>query len=430
MASIIRTYCVYFSDSQIVGENVPETLCKLTADKSVQALITHKFRSKAVQTKIKSAEKALSPLKPSQIFISTSPFKSETIINSSPSVSGLSKITKSIFIELEHSDSDISLYKPSASTTSCSSVQSLQVKSSSEGSEFIEEDRKLEAKETILNMVKKIEKKPRLYIGVPIKCYYLVDIIIDEINIPKHHLLFCLNKIRLDSTFNQLSDDYAMTPSYLSKIFSKNIPLIASVMRPFIVSLDSEMIKKTLPMAFRHKYNNVSCIIDCLEIEIEKPSKAINQALTWSDYKKANTIKYLISCTPNGLVNYISPGFGGRTTDTCLVKSCDFVQTLKSGMFVMADRGFKHVEPFLKKAGITLVRPPSVETGVKMSKTEAKLTKQIASLRIHIERVIRRLREFRMLKPHACINFKYVKILDEIIIIACALINIQDSLIK
>ncbi|XP_026736463.1 uncharacterized protein LOC113500018 [Trichoplusia ni] len=306
----------------------------------------------------------------------------------------------------------------------------LQVKSSSDCSEFTEEDKKLEAKENISNTIKKIEKKPRLYIGVPIKCYYLIDIIKDEINIPKHHLLFCLNKIRLDSTFYQLSDDYAMSPSYLSKIFSKNVPLIASVMRPFIVSLDSEMIKKRLPMAFRHKYNNVSCIIDCLEIEIEKPSKATNQALTWSDYKKANTIKYLISCTPNGLVNYISPGFGGRTTDTCLVESCDFVQTLKSGMFVMADRGFKHVEQYLKKAGITLVRPPSVETGVKMSKTEAKLTKQVASLRIHIERVIRRLREFCMLKPHACINFKYVKILDEIIIIACALINIQDSLIK
>lgn len=110
---------------------------------------------------------------------------------------------------------------------------------------------------------------------------------------------------------------------------------------------------------------------------MEKPSKAVNQALTWSDYKKANTIKYLISCTPNGLVNYISPGFGGRTSDTCMVESCDFVKTLKNGMCVMADRGFKHLEQYLKKSVITLVRPPSVEKGVKMSKNEAKLTKQV-----------------------------------------------------
>ncbi|GBP75134.1 hypothetical protein EVAR_42377_1 [Eumeta japonica] len=58
----------------------------------------------------------------------------------------------------------------------------------------------------------------------------------------------------------------------------------------------------------RRKYHHVSCIIDCLEIEIQKPSNAVHQALTWSDYKKANTLKYLISSTPDGLVNFISPG--------------------------------------------------------------------------------------------------------------------------
>lgn len=96
----------------------------------------------------------------------------------------------------------------------------------------------------------------------------------------------------------------------------------------------------------------------------------------------------------------------------------------------MADRGFKHIEQYVKKSGITLVRPPSVEKGSQMTKSEAKETKQIASLRIHIERVIRRVREFYMLRPHACLNFNFVKILDDVIIIACALINLQDSLIK
>ncbi|KAF9417154.1 hypothetical protein HW555_005665 [Spodoptera exigua] len=187
-------------------------------------------------------------------------------------------------------------------------------------------------------------------------------------------------------------------------------------LRPFVVELDKDMIKKNLPMAFRHKYNNVSCIIDCLEIEMQKPSKAVSQAMTWSDYKKANTIKYLISSTPNGL------DLGAEH------QSCDFIKTLKNGMVVMTGRRFKHVEQYLKKSNNTLVRPASVEAGVKMSKCEAKLTKQIATLRIHIKRVIRRLRKFYMLKPHACLNLKVIKILDDIIIIACALINLHDSL--
>lgn len=435
--------CLYIAELQTMGFEEPKMSCPLKVDKSdqaeiscapkedksVQVYMTHKFRSKAIQSKIKTLNQASSPLKPSIKSSSTSPFKVETIQNSCTSVSGLTKVSRNVFIEEEQYDSDI--YKPPEATCSSSpSVDSLQVKSSSDCSELIAEDKKLEAEKALTNTIKKIEKKTRFYLGVPSSCYFLIDILKDEINIPKHYVMLCLNKIRLDLKFRHLTDDYGISPPNLSKIFMKNIPLIAKFLRPFIVELDKDIIKKNLPMAFRHNYNNVSCIIDCLEIEVQKPSKAVNQAMTWSDYKKANTIKYLISCTPNGLVNYISPGFGGRASDTCIVESCDFIKTLKSGMVVMADRGFKHVEQYLKKSNISLVRPPSVETGVKMTKSEAKLTKQIASLRIHIERIIRRLREFYMLRPHSCINLKFLKILDEIMIIACALINLQGSLVK
>ena len=51
--------CLFF---QIVGENVPETLCGLTADKSVQVFIAHKFKSKAVQTTGILHERPLSPI--------------------------------------------------------------------------------------------------------------------------------------------------------------------------------------------------------------------------------------------------------------------------------------------------------------------------------------------------------------------------------
>ena len=221
-----------------------------------------------------------------------------------------------------------------------------------------------------------------------------------------------------------------MTPHYAYKIFLKNIPIIASFLRPFIVKLDKDSIKRNLPMSFRHKYYSVSCIIGCLEIEVQKPLKAFKQSLSWSKYKKANTIKYLVSCTPNGLVNYISPGYGGRISDTLLVESCDFIQCLQPGMrCVMADRGFKHVEQYLHDQGAQFVRP-SFTTGDKLSKNETKETKRIASLRKYVNIVIRRLREFTMLKPHACVNYNLIKVLDDVITIACGLINLQDSLIK
>lgn len=411
----------------MIEEDLQEA--RKTANKCIQVLLTKKYRSKATQTLRKLVDHAASPPSPFRYSktVSTSPFKVER--SSSSKQSRPSGISKKLFWEEENSDSDFSPHKSSVTHLESSpSTQSLKTKSSSDCSETVKVKQK--SIETIQNIIDKIMNKPRFYIGLPKSSYFLLDIINDDTNIPIQHSMLCLKKIRLDSKFQELADDFAMTPSYASKIFFKNVPIIASVLRPFIVKINKELNTKTLPMSFRHKYFNVSCIIDCLEIEVQKPSKSVNQALTWSEYKKANTIKYLISCTPNGLVNYISEGFGGRTTDTCLVESCDFVKTLDKGMVVMADRGFKHVEQFLLKSGVQLVRPPSVQSGVKLSKVEAKQTKQIASLRIHVERVIRRLREFNMLRPHACVNINFLKILDDIISIACALINLQDSLIK
>lgn len=276
---------------------------------------------------------------------------------------------------------------------------------------------------------KQIIAKPRLYIGITIDCYFLIDLIHINTNIPTEHILLCLKKIRLNTTFAELADQFGVSTSYAGKIFKKNIPTIANILKSFIVKLDKTKIKSSLPIAFRHRYNKVNCIIDCFEIEIEKPSKPVHQALTWSEYKKANTIKYLISSTPNGLVNYVSSVYGGRISDTLLVENCGFLDQLQSGSWVLADRGFKYIEQLLIQKNCHLLRPPSVVQGAKLTKQEAQRTKQIASLRIHIERVIRRVREFSMLKPHAVLNSKLVCLLDDSVTIACALINLQGSIV-
>ncbi|XP_063547068.1 uncharacterized protein LOC134754659 [Cydia strobilella] len=275
-----------------------------------------------------------------------------------------------------------------------------------------------------------ISKKPLLYTGISKGCYYLIQLMHKITGIKVEHILLCLKKIRLNTTFSELEDNFGMSLSYASKIFLQNVPIISSCLRPFIVQLDDRLIRKNLPIAFRHNYYNVSCIIDCLEIDIQKSSKSLYQASSWSEYKKGNTAKYLISCTPNGLVNYISQGFGGRTSDIAIVENCNFLDGLQPGTVILADRGFKHLEQILHQKGIKLLRPPSVSGGAKLSKAEVRLTKIIASLRIHIERVIRRLREFHMLKQHSVINTNTLRLLDHAVIIACGLINLQDSLIR
>ncbi|KAL4718001.1 hypothetical protein ACJJTC_004012 [Scirpophaga incertulas] len=143
-----------------------EISCAQKNDNSIQATMTPKFRSKAIQSKIKTLNQASSPLKPSITSSSTSPFKDKTIQKLCTSVSNINKVTRNILIEEEQSDNDIYV-PPMASYSSSSSVHSLQLKSSSDCSELIIEDKKLEAEKALTNTTKKIEKNPRFYLGVP-----------------------------------------------------------------------------------------------------------------------------------------------------------------------------------------------------------------------------------------------------------------------
>lgn len=280
-----------------------------------------------------------------------------------------------------------------------------------------------------LNM-KLISKDPMYYLGLPQASYGLIDTLAECLQTDSMNILICLKKIRLNASFQGLSYDFSVSKSYCSKTFKNLLPDLAACFSSLIQWPVEKEIKRRLPIPFRARFSHVQSIIDCFEIEIEKPTDAIKQTLTWSNYKKCNTIKYLISCTPDGYINFVSQGFGGRTSDTKLTELSGYLYVLPDGASVMADRGFKGLAPSLEKKGCQLIRPPSVAADHKSSMKEVRLSKKIASLRINIERVIRRVREFSFLRPHSCVDHNLVKYLDVIVQMVCGLVNLQKPLIK
>lgn len=277
--------------------------------------------------------------------------------------------------------------------------------------------------------IRKLQNRPRLYLGLPEYAFYTFGLLEKYCKFNSMYIFLTLKKIRTGDSFISLGDDFGTSEGNASKIFSKSLPVISKFLRKCIMKPETSSVKLNLPVAFRARYSNVYCIIDCLEIEIEKPSDSVKQSLTWSEYKKCNTLKYLISCTPDGIINFISTAFGGRTSDAVIVENCGFLDVLPPNVAIMADRGFKHINHLLAAKGCVLVRPPSVSAGTKPSKDEVFETKRIASLRIHVERVIRRLREYSFLAPHACIDNKLLPHTDNIIKIVCGLINLQSAII-
>lgn len=197
---------------------------------------------------------------------------------------------------------------------------------------------------------------------------------------------------------------------------------------------------KTMPMCFKYAFGNkVIVVIDCFEVFIEKPTNLLARAQTFSSYKHHNTIKILIGITPQGTVSYVSEAWGGRTSDKFLTENCGFLDKVLPGDMVMADRGFTITESVgLKQA--KLVIPAFTKGKSQLDPVDVEKTRGIASVRIHVERVIGLLRrKYTILESTLLTDFlrynprgppdSQVPIIDRIIRVCSALINLCPSIV-
>jgi len=51
-------------------------------------------------------------------------------------------------------------------------------------------------------------------------------------------------------------------------------------------------------------------------------------------------VKFLVGCTPNSSVSFMSEGYVGSISDKKIVKDSEFLDTVEQFFYIMADRGF------------------------------------------------------------------------------------------
>ena len=95
---------------------------------------------------------------------------------------------------------------------------------------------------------------------------------------------------------------------------------------------------------------------------IETPSDLNLQSSTWGAYKHHNTSKFLVACTPNDAIFYVSSVFVGSISDVELTSKSGFLKTIddKPGISIMADRGFT-IRSMLDEIGVNLNMPPFLD---------------------------------------------------------------------
>ena len=132
------------------------------------------------------------------------------------------------------------------------------------------------------------------------------------------HLLLVLMKLRLGLLNRDLTFRFNLSDTSVSRIINQWIPNIANCLKGLIIWPEND-ITHDIP-TFQNRLNPItkklfqrSTVSKCLYIE--RPHNLTARAQTWSNYKHNNTIKYLVSITPSGAVNFILKGWGGRVLD-------------------------------------------------------------------------------------------------------------------
>lgn len=193
----------------------------------------------------------------------------------------------------------------------------------------------------------------------------------------------------------------------------------------WIIWPETPAARQNLPACFKN-FKNCIGIIDCTEIFIQRPLNLNARAQTWSNYKNTNTIKYLVCCSPSGGITFISNGWGGRVSDKEITMKSGFMEKLETGNVILADRGFQLSEEFATRGAILKV--PSFTKGKsQMPAADVDRSQQIANVRIHIERVIGRMRKFEILNTR--IPITQVDLLDCVVVVVAGLVNFNKSVV-
>ena len=215
-------------------------------------------------------------------------------------------------------------------------------------------------------------------------------------------------------------------------------------LQPLIKWPERGMLRKTLPAYFKPKYLRATCIIDCSEIFIQRPTSLTARAQTYSNYKSHNTVKFLIAVSPTGAVIFVSKCWGGRASNKHITAHSGFLKNLMHGDLVLADKGFDIAEA-LTCHGATLAIPPFTKGKPQLSCREVESARELSRVRIprelsrvwiHVERAIGRLKNYKLLKatlPVSLIKNPWDQgycTIDKIPFVCCALCNLQPPLIS
>lgn len=248
----------------------------------------------------------------------------------------------------------------------------------------------------------------------------------------KNRLLIFLIKIKTSLTFLAISVLFSIHRTTVVRIFHSVLSQLVPYTQKIVFWPDKSLVQSTMPASFRPKYGSTRVIIDCVEFKVEV-CLTHEQKDDYSDHKKGFTAKILIGITPGGFISFKSKVVGGRKSDSQLAIESGLMDLLEDGDTALADKNLfaddvidminkdsPEVKRIIDKGrkAIALL-PPFMD--------ETKENYKIPRVRLHSEKLMQRLRTFKILDKVPENSFNH---LDDILHMCCVLVNLQYPMTK
>ena len=243
--------------------------------------------------------------------------------------------------------------------------------------------------------------------------------------LPTEEFFMVLVRLKLGLFEQDLAYRFGISVSTVSRICITWISLLYVKLKELPLWPCRDMVQANMPQSFKKLYPSTRVIIDCTEIFVDVPSLPLIQQMTFSSYKNHNTYKILIGISPGGAVTFVSKLFPGAISDKQLTLKSGLLELLEKGDSVMADRGFD-IQDQLMPLGVRLNIPAFSKGKVQFSNEELIETRRIATLRIHVERAMERIKNYHILDRN--IPSSLNNIAEQIVTVCAILTNFMPPL--
>lgn len=304
-----------------------------------------------------------------------------------------------------------------------------------------------------------VHEFPTLFLGLRRNRIFLVNSLAQSFELNQRDIILTLRKIKLNEHNARLASVFGLTDGEVEILFRTSVPKIADCLRNFIVWPDDITMKLNVPINLRQHFNKIHLILNYLVVKVRQNAvKHLSQAQMESSYCELDQcykLKYLVASTLDGCVCFVSRGFGIQTDDEAVLAQSGFLTKFKTNTNLIAGKNFHNFEDRLTNGndhdhennnggGAGGADGSGVGTGDD-SDLERTLTtnndddnfEEIVSekisksrtfkLKSYIESVLESFQGHLFLSPMACVDGKTLELLDDVVVIVGALINLQKQ---